>query len=200
MLACGWWRVWVLTLTLVAVSGCAKPELIVLLESDGGQVGALEVQSDGQNIVLQEAFAGAQFSGVGEYAQVEVDKAQLYNEFAAALAATPEQPVQFVLYFEEGTTNLVAASKPQVQRIFAEIASRQAPDVQVTGHTDTVGTIEDNDKLALRRANSVREMLIAQGLQPALVAAVGRGERAPLVATGDEVDEPKNRRVVVIVR
>jgi outer membrane protein OmpA-like peptidoglycan-associated protein len=84
--------------------------------------------------------------------------------------------------------------------LFEEVAKRQAVEVQITGHTDTVGTIPDNDTLSAQRAESIKEMLISRGLQSNFVRAVGRGEREPLVSTPDNVPEILNRRVEVIVR
>jgi outer membrane protein OmpA-like peptidoglycan-associated protein len=80
------------------------------------------------------------------------------------------------------------------------VAKRQAVEVQVTGHTDTLGKESDNDRLSEERAQAVKEMLIAQGLKSNFIRAVGRGERELLIPTPDNVREPKNRRVEVIVR
>ncbi len=84
--------------------------------------------------------------------------------------------------------------------LFEAVASRQTAEVQVTGHTDRVGSTTNNDRLAIKRAQAVAKMLINQGIKTKRVRAVGRGEREPLVLTKDEVKEPKNRLVEVIVR
>ena len=57
-----------------------------------------------------------------------------------------------------------------------------------------------NDALALRRAETVRAMLIARGVAPENIVAVGRGKRELLVPTADGVAEPRNRRVEIVVR
>ena len=72
--------------------------------------------------------------------------------------------------------------------------------MQVTGHTDTLDSGASNDALSLRRAKSIRELLIERGLIPDLVRAVGRGERELLVQTDDGIRNAKNRRVEVTVR
>jgi outer membrane protein OmpA-like peptidoglycan-associated protein len=46
----------------------------------------------------------------------------------------------------------------------------------------------------------VRRALLARGIPAQDVSVVGRGEREPLVATGDNVAEPRNRRVEIYVR
>ena len=70
----------------------------------------------------------------------------------------------------------------------------------MTGHTDRVGSVADNDRLSLQRAEAVRAMLIQRGIKASFLRAVGRGEREPLIPTADEQAEPRNRRVEVIVR
>lgn len=68
------------------------------------------------------------------------------------------------------------------------------------GHTDTVGDAAANDRLSLQRAQAIRERLLREGFDPERIVAIGRGEREPAVATGDEVNEPRNRRAELIVR
>ena len=70
----------------------------------------------------------------------------------------------------------------------------------MTGHTDTVGSEEDNDRLSMQRAEEVLGWLASQGFDRSMMSAVGRGERALMQPTMDNVDNPANRRVEVIVR
>jgi outer membrane protein OmpA-like peptidoglycan-associated protein len=82
----------------------------------------------------------------------------------------------------------------------AEIRKRPAPDLIIVGHTDRVGLLADNDRLALKRAEKMRGEMVRQGLPADSVQAAGRGEREPLVPTADEVAEARNRRVEMLVR
>jgi outer membrane protein OmpA-like peptidoglycan-associated protein len=120
--------------------------------------------------------------------------------YASLTSALPAPPAHFTLNFFEGTTRLVPGSEPELQRMFAEIAKRSGAEVQITGHTDTVGNDADNDKLSLDRAREIRDALVARGLNPAITRAVGRGKRDLAVATPDHTPEEANRRVEVIVR
>jgi len=70
----------------------------------------------------------------------------------------------------------------------------------VVGHTDTVGSESANDALSRQRAEVVRKGLIARGIAPEDVVAIGRGKRNLLVPTADGVAEPRNRRVEILVR
>jgi outer membrane protein OmpA-like peptidoglycan-associated protein len=82
----------------------------------------------------------------------------------------------------------------------AEIASRSGPQVEVTGHTDTVGSEADNDRLSQQRAEEVLTWLAGQGFDRSLMSAVGRGERELKEPTVDNFSSAANRRVEVIVR
>jgi outer membrane protein OmpA-like peptidoglycan-associated protein len=72
--------------------------------------------------------------------------------------------------------------------------------VVVIGHTDRVGNTQYNDRLSLQRAERVRDELVRLGLAARRIRITGRGEREPLVATDDEIPEPRNRRVEINVR
>ena len=108
--------------------------------------------------------------------------------------------MSFTLYFLTNSTEVAANSRADLDLLLNEVAGRQAVEVQVTGHTDRVGSDEDNDRLSLQRAEAVRAMLIQRGIKATFIRAVGRGEREPLVPTEDGQEEALNRRVEVIVR
>jgi outer membrane protein OmpA-like peptidoglycan-associated protein len=120
--------------------------------------------------------------------------------YATLTDGLPPPAAHYTLYFIEGGAKLTPESEPELKKVFAELARRPGAEVQITGHTDTVGAQGDNDMLSLKRAREIREALIAQGLNPTISRAVGRGEREPLVATPDGVAEPRNRRVEITVR
>ena len=70
---------------------------------------------------------------------------------------------------------------------------------RIEGHTDTVGSVELNQALSERRADAVVGYLIANyHVAPSRLQPVGLGSSQPAVATGPQVDEPRNRRVQVV--
>jgi outer membrane protein OmpA-like peptidoglycan-associated protein len=70
---------------------------------------------------------------------------------------------------------------------------------RIEGHTDTVGDPASNQALSERRAAAVRDYLVAKfGVAPDRLVAVGLGETQPLVPTGDESPNARNRRVQVV--
>ena len=188
-------------LILFLVAACAGPkDVIVLLADENGKVGEVTVQStDGSKVVLNKALASAEV-GAGDLTKGQMVQDRVDVVFKDVLSALPQNPVSFILYFRTGGTVLTEASKPVLKKLFDAVANRQAAEIQVTGHTDRVGSAGNNDKLALKRAQAVAQMLIDRGIKTKRVRAVGRGERVPLVPTKDGKREPKNRRVEVIVR
>jgi OOP family OmpA-OmpF porin len=120
--------------------------------------------------------------------------------YAALTDLLPPPAAHFTLYFIEGGTKLTPESEPVLKQVFVELAKRSGAEVQITGHTDTVGSEGDNDTLSLKRAREIRETLITEGLSPTISRAVGRGERELLVPTPDNTPEPRNRRVEITVR
>lgn len=115
--------------------------------------------------------------------------------YGELLAQKPPPAEQFLLYFEPGAAQLTEQSMALLPTILASVRARKGGEITVMGHADRVGSLKVNEALSVQRAETIRELFVAQGFQPDLVQAVGRGERAPLVPTGDEVTEPQNRRV-----
>lgn len=184
---------------LVLVSGCAR-EKYVLLPDESGKTGSLVVTpKDGAPVVLDTPYAMAK-QGMGGLSKSQADEKSVKDAYAETLSATPLPPIKFVLYFQGGTDELTPESKQEVDKVFAEIKKRPVPDIVVVGHTDRVGSVPDNDRLALARAQRLQAALTVLGIAAENIQATGRGEREPLVPTDDEVAEPRNRRVEIYVR
>lgn len=134
----------------------------------------------------------------------QLDAATVHKRYPALLAVMPPPAERFELKFITGGTRLTPESTAELSDVLASaIASaiaRAGGEIVVIGHTDRVGTLEANDALSLRRAEAVRALIVERGFEAARVRAVGRGEREPQVPTEDDVDEPRNRRVEIVVR
>jgi OOP family OmpA-OmpF porin len=189
---------WVFAMLLTACS--TTKELIVLLPEEDGTLGSVAIGEGDRSIIINVPLAAAKIDARGRVKQEAISQAEVNRLFAPALAAQPPKPISFILYFEEGKTQVMSESQATLEALFAEVARRQAVEVQITGHTDRVGSVADNDRLSLARAQAVLDMLNQLGLRSDFIRAVGRGEREALVPTPDEQPEPRNRRVEVIVR
>jgi len=172
---------------------------VVLLPEKGGANTAVSVRQGDQEVVLDKPYAAAHPTTSGPRAYTSSPQ-EVEAQFGAALKAQPTRPASFTLYFVEGRDEFTDASKQILADVLSEIAKHPVPDIVVVGHTDTVGSDAVNDALALRRAETVRAMLVGRGLSSASIVTVGRGKRELLVPTPDNVAEPRNRRVEIVVR
>lgn len=70
-------------------------------------------------------------------------------------------------------------------------------EVTIAGHTDRKGDAQYNVGLSQRMAMNVRSYLAGRGLPDGVMTTQAFGESRPLVKTGDEIREPRNRRVEI---
>jgi outer membrane protein OmpA-like peptidoglycan-associated protein len=190
-----WWLIAVLAM----LSGACSTGTVVLLPEKNGHDAAVLVKQGDQELLLDQPYAAARQTTLGPRAYRSSPE-EVDGVFGAALAAQPMRPTRFTLYFIEGKDEFTDESKQVVEGVFAEIARRPVPDVQVIGHTDAVGTDQVNDALSRQRAETVRVALIAHGITPENITVIGRGKRDPVIPTADGVSEPRNRRVEIVVR
>lgn len=102
--------------------------------------------------------------------------------------------------FGSGQASLTSAAEASVRALGAYL-QQTAPGgpVRVEGHTDSQGGADANLTLSRRRAAAVRDVLAAQGLAPARVQAVGRGDAQPVASNDSAAGRARNRRVEIIV-
>jgi outer membrane protein OmpA-like peptidoglycan-associated protein len=99
--------------------------------------------------------------------------------------------------FELDSAQISADAGKALQEIADAARDRPGARLVVEGHTDTSGTREHNQALSDARARAVADELVREGVPRRRITSEGLGESRLAVATGDEVREPRNRRVVV---
>ena len=96
-----------------------------------------------------------------------------------------------------------AELKPGGMQRLSRVAEflRRNPDrnVLIEGHTDSTAPDDYNLALSQRRANAVEDFLIAQGVDPTRISAVGYGERQPIATNDTVAGRQANRRVEIVV-
>ena len=195
------WRTLAALLLVAVLAGCAtKPQgtVVLLPDAQGKDTAVIVKQAEGE-LLLDKPYAAAQLTSRGPL-KGTTSAEQVQAQFGDALAARPLAPAEFTLYFIEGKDEFTDESRRAIDSVLVEIARRPVPDVLVIGHTDTVGTDAFNDVLSKQRGEVVRKALLARGIQIENVVVVGRGKREPIVPTADNVAEPRNRRVEILVR
>ena len=189
-------------LILLPLSSCANKNVIVLLPGADGKTGQILVSNKGGNQLLAEPKQATAIPSqtVSPSAPYKMTDEKIKTTYGEALNALPLSPIHFILYFKKGSTELTEESRKLLAEVLSTTLSRKSTDVSVVGHTDRIGTREDNYKLALERAELVKKILVSQGIDPEDIDVTSHGEDNPLIKTEDEVSEPRNRRVEVIVR
>jgi len=191
------------------LSGCAahraNRDLIVLLPDQNGKGGVITVTTQGGSQILDKPGYGIEVGDLNKppVAPQPVEEKEITDVFAPALSVLPDQTsrfILFILYFERNTTKLTRGSNDLLLQVQKTIKSRNSNEVYVVGHTDLVGTEAYNAGLSSRRANTVRDLLVSSGIKPKTLFVSSYGKARPLVPTKDQVPEPRNRRVEIIVR
>jgi outer membrane protein OmpA-like peptidoglycan-associated protein len=195
---------------LLLAASCATPpkptpttshDVIVLLPDDQGKTGAIVVSSAGVERRLDRPRQTVTVEAGSPPGLPTVMPGQEVVAIAGpALAALPKPPARFILYFEHDSVDLTVESQALLHRVIDTIRDRAPVDVSVVGHTDTVGKKEYNYALSLKRARAVASILQGKGIDPSVLDITSHGKDNPLVPTGDQVSEPRNRRVEITVR
>ncbi len=115
----------------------------------------------------------------------------------APAAPMKVEEAMYLVFFDFDKSAIASSGESVLDAVGTEVKSRSLNAVNVLGHTDRAGSRTYNNRLALKRANSVREALIKRGVNAGLIKVDGRGEDQNLVATDDNVREPANRRAEI---
>jgi len=193
-------RVFALAL-LVATAACAPQSTVVLIPDADGHVGRIQVEGAGGAVLLEQPNT-ASIASAGEKPSPAkpLDEARIKQTWADALAAMPDRPVTFQLYFSSGTADLLPEAMELVVQAVDLAKKRPHVFIMIAGHADAVGSDEVNDRISRRRAEVVRNLVVERGLPPRAIVASSHGKRNPLVPTKDGVAEPRNRRVTLTLQ
>jgi outer membrane protein OmpA-like peptidoglycan-associated protein len=177
--------------------------LVVLLPDDP----KTEVQS---KATVSNPTAGVELSHARDATNVAANRAptppapmteaEIQKMFGATPSHLPPSVEHFNLYFLFESDELTETSRAVLPTVLSAVRERAVPEVTVIGHTDTMGDKKSNYELGLKRATTVRAMLVAAGLDPSLVEVASHGEGDLLFPTPDETADSRNRRVEITIR
>jgi len=188
-------------LLLSAACVCRQKATVFLLPDDQGKTGSIVVSGTGGERVLSEPLQSVNVSaGAAPGKPFVLTDKEVRAQVGPALDALPTRPLQFLLYFHHDSDELTKESIEKLPEVLRSIRERGPVDISVVGHTDTVGDKAYNHQLSLRRARAVAALLTGKGVDPNSLDITSHGKDNPLVPTGDQVPEPRNRRVEVTVR
>ena len=179
------------------------PTLIVLLpDPESGITGRARVSNEFGSADLAAPRASTRVTADGRSGSGRDDERSRRDNgcLATRWRRLPPAPRHFTLHFQFESDALTEESTALVPEILKTVRELAFPEVVVVGHTDTMGDPKANLALGLKRAISVREILVQAGLAPSTVEVTSHGEADLLVKTPDNTPEPRNRRVEITVR
>lgn len=103
-----------------------------------------------------------------------------------------------VVYFNFDSSEILPESQAIIEANARALAGNRRAVTQLEGHTDERGSREYNIALGERRANAVRQVMIALGVSPQQIRLVSYGEERPAAGGQDEQSYALNRRVEIV--
>lgn len=214
----------ILTATLAAlVSGCASQnpyDSQTSTGSDGmsktakyGGLGALAgavagaaINHDdrGKGALIGAAVAGAAGAGYGYY--VDKQEAELRRSMEGTGVQVERQGdnIQLIMpgniTFATDSADIASNFYTPLNNLATSFRQYEQNSIEIVGHTDSTGSHAYNMSLSQRRAQSVANYLLAQGVNAARVTTRGAGPDQPIASNASEAGRSQNRRVEINLR
>ncbi len=164
-----------------------------------GQVIGGDTESTLIGAGIGAALGGLAGNQIGRY--MDLQEQDLRNAIAASEAASIRREEDILratfkgeAYFDYNSSQLKPGAFAELRRIAEILNKYPQTTIEIGGHTDTRGTEQYNQMLSSRRAESVKNALIQNGVSPARMVAIGYGESRPISSS-----HAVNRRVEIII-
>ncbi|WP_223554332.1 OmpA family protein [Pseudomonas sp. BF-R-01] len=168
----------------------------------GAAAGALINKNNrGKGALIGAGIGGLAGAGYGVYADRQ--EAELRKATAGTGIEVQRQGDDIKLVmpgaitFNTGSTELSPAAAFNLDKLAGSFKSYADNNVEVTGHTDNVGSNASNIELSQKRAISVGKHLIGQGIDKTRIQVYGAGPSQPIASNGTEEGRAQNRRVEI---
>lgn len=159
-------------------------------DAQAQQLAQAQAQADAEHQAREEAerraneaLTGLQRSGVGVREDVRGTVLTLSGS----------------VLFASGQSDLLPSARNRLQDVAAAL-KQSDNQLTIEGHTDSKGPDEYNEALSLRRAEQVRDFLVAQGLPPDRISVRGMGKYSPVASNATAEGRANNRRVEIVLQ
>jgi outer membrane protein OmpA-like peptidoglycan-associated protein len=189
------------TVTLIpilALVACATPGKGTAIGAGGGAavgagVGALA--GGWKGAVIGAAAGGLVGGAVGNYLDKQAEELKQVAENTKRTEDGILVDLKSTLLFTSDSAVLKPEAVEQVAKLGDILAKYPQDRIRVQGHTDSTGSAAHNEELSLRRAQSVRDVLVSRGVQSTQVLVEGAGASRPIADNKTAAGRAANRRV-----
>jgi len=106
--------------------------------------------------------------------------------------------IDSMTFFDFDKADLDPDSQARLDAIIDQLKTfTTVKEIRITGHTDSIGSRDYNQKLSERRAEAVASYLVSRGVNPKLISTAGMGEDQPVADNSTKEGRAKNRRAVI---
>lgn len=120
------------------------------------------------------------------------------NNYDLKIELAPIQQGETILlsniFYETAKFDLKDRSKTELDHLIEFLRANKSVTIEISAHTDNVGSTQDNITLSNNRANEVRKYLLSKGVPEKMVVSKGYGESRPVADNGTEQGRALNRR------
>lgn len=99
------------------------------------------------------------------------------------------------IQFASGSAKLTDLAKAKIQKVINTLKSYPEMHLEISGHTDNIGSREQNIKLSKARADAVRDYIISQGIAAYRLRSIGLGPDFPIASNKTKEGRARNRRI-----
>ncbi len=170
------------------LSGVTNPAGQFVIQLPSGDIYDIRIQSIGDEI---------------EYNTMEipaVKPGEFFEEAELVIEYDPGTSFSFTnLQFETAKADLKTVSYTHLKNLVEIMKRKKDLKIRIDGHTDSDGEENANQILSQKRAESVKNYLISQGIDANRISAKGKGESSPIADNATPQGKAKNRRTEISI-
>jgi outer membrane protein OmpA-like peptidoglycan-associated protein len=177
-----------------------KNELISVVDSDSLNGKYLMVLTKGSDYGLFVSATGYLYKSLNFNYQELKQVDPIVVDIQLQRAKTGASMVLNNIFFDYGKFDLKQESIAELEKVGKFLADNPNIKIEISGHTDNVGTEEANQVLSEKRAGSVTDYLVSKGIVKTRIKSIGYGSRNPIVENDSESNRQINRRIEFSIR